>query len=71
MIIVNHTIVDNRVGEGDAAGRRLGAVGDGRDGEGRLVEEAVAGEERAGVAVGAHAQQEHVEPGPPGFAAIQ
>ena len=67
---VTNTVVDGGVGEGDAAGRRLGAVRDGRHGEGGLVEEAVAGEERAGVAVGAHAQQEDVEPGHPGFAVI-
>ena len=69
-VMKNDTVVDDGVGECDAAGRRLGAVRDGGHGEGGLVEEAVAGEERAGVAVGAHAQQEDVEPGQPGFAAM-
>ena len=65
------TVVDDGVGEGDATGRRLGAVGDGCDGEGGLIQKAVAGEERAGVPIGAHPQQQHVQPGErPGFAAM-
>ena len=39
---VTNTVVDGGVGEGDAAGRRLGAVRDGRHGEGGLVQDAVA-----------------------------
>ena len=56
------TVVDDGVGERDPAGRRLGAVCDGGDGQRGLVQELVAGEERAGVAVGAHPQQQHVQP---------
>ena len=47
----------------DVGGWWLGAVRDGCHGEGGLVQEALAGEELARVAVGAHAEEEHVEPG--------
>ena len=40
---VTNTVVDGGVGEGDAAGRRLGVVLDGRHGEGDLVQEEVEG----------------------------
>ena len=55
---VTNTVVDGGVGEGDAAGRRLGAVRDGRHGEGGLVQEAVAEDvEVLEEAVGALAQR--------------
>ncbi len=54
-------IVDHRIRERDALRRGLGRVGDGRDPQHGLVEEGVAGKQRARVAVRAHAKQDQVE----------
>lgn len=56
-------VVDDREGKGDALRGRLGGVVDGRDPGAGLAEEGVAGEERAGMAVRAAAEEEEVEDG--------
>ncbi|RUS24966.1 hypothetical protein BC938DRAFT_472821 [Jimgerdemannia flammicorona] len=49
--------------QGDAIRRRLGGIGDLRDPLQMLVQQRMAGEERAGMSVGAHAQKNEVENG--------
>ncbi|TLS28666.1 hypothetical protein PpBr36_00442 [Pyricularia pennisetigena] len=56
-----HAVGDHGQGQGDAARRGLGAVLDGGDPGARLAQQLVAGEQAAGVAVGAAAEQQQVE----------
>lgn len=58
-----HGVRDHGQGQCDALGRRLGAVLDGGNPGGSLAQEFVAGEQRAGVAIGAAAEQQEVEDG--------
>lgn len=59
-------VVDDRVGERDSLGRRLGAIFEEGDPSVLLAQKVMTGEEGAGVTVGTHAEEDEIKDGVPG-----